>query len=65
MVHHWLRKTGWCNTSFSKHSNQIEVSQIQSKKTQGFCVTDFVTLSDERTSRSNCSPVNKIKEPCV
>ena len=38
----------------------------QSQKTQGFCVADFVTLSDERKSRSKIFPLFIwIKEPCV
>ena len=39
---------------------------IQSQKTQGFCVADFATLSDERRSRSKIfSQFIWIKEPCV
>ena len=38
----------------------------QSQKTQGFCVADFATLSDERRSRSKIFPqFIWIKEPCV
>ena len=38
----------------------------QSQKTQGFCVADFATLSDERRSRSKISPLFIwIKEHCV
>ena len=38
----------------------------QSRKTQGFCVADFATLSDERRSRSKHFPLFIwIKEPCV
>ena len=38
----------------------------QSQKTQGFCVADFVTLSDERRSRSKIFLLFIwIKEPCV
>ena len=38
----------------------------QSQKTQGFCVADFATLSDERRSRSKIFPLFIwIKEPCV
>ena len=40
--------------------------QIQSQKTQGFCVADFATLSDERRSRSKIFLLFIwIKEPCV
>ena len=39
---------------------------IQSQKTQGFCVADFATLSDERRSRSKIFLLFIwIKEPCV
>ena len=39
---------------------------MQSQKTQSFCVADFVTLSDERRSRSKIFPLFiLIKEPCV
>ena len=39
---------------------------VQSQKTQGFCVADFATLSDERRSRSKIFPLFIwIKEPCV
>ena len=38
----------------------------QSQKTQGFCVADFATLSDERRSCSKIFPLFIwIKEPCV
>ena len=38
----------------------------QSQKTQGFCVADFATLSDERRSRSKIFPqFIWIKESCV
>ena len=38
----------------------------QSQKTQGFCVADFATLSDETRSRSTIFPLFIwIKEPCV
>ena len=38
----------------------------QSQKTQGFCVADFATLSDERRSRSKIFPLFIWqKEPCV
>ena len=41
-------------------------SATQSQKTQGFCVADFATLSDERRSRSKIFPLFIwIKEPCV
>ena len=30
---------------------------FQSRKTKGFCVADFATLSDERRSRSNMFPL--------
>ena len=40
--------------------------EIQSQKTQGFCVADFATLSDERRSRSKIFPLFIwIKEHCV
>ena len=43
-----------------------ECCSIQSQKTQGFCVADFATLSDERRSRSKIFPLFIwIKEPCV
>ena len=39
---------------------------FQSQKTQGFCVADFATLSDERRSRSKIFPLFIwINEPCV
>ena len=39
---------------------------MQSQKTQGFCIADFATLSDERRSRSKIFPLFIwIKEPCV
>ena len=39
---------------------------LQSQKTQGFCVADFATLSDERKSRSKIFPLFIwMKEPCV
>ena len=44
----------------------LSESFIQSQKTQGFCVADFATLSDERRSRSKIFPLFIwIKEPCV
>ena len=40
--------------------------QTQSQKTQGFCVADFPTLSDERRSRSKIFLLFiLIKEPCI
>ena len=40
------------------------VGLYQSQKTQGFCVADFATLSDERRSRSKIFPLFIwIKEP--
>ena len=45
------------------NSNQM---CTQSQKTQGFCVADFATLSDERRSRSKLFPLFIwIKEACV
>ena len=39
---------------------------VQSQKTQGFCIADFATLSDETRSRSKIFPLfTWIKEPCV
>ena len=39
---------------------------IQSQKTQGFCLADFATPSDERKSRSKIFPLFIwMKEPCV
>ena len=39
---------------------------MQSQKTQGFCVADFATLSDETRSRSKIFTLFIwIKEPCV
>ena len=48
-------------------ANRITVlNTIQSQKTEGFCVADFATLSDERRSRSKIFPLFIwIKEPCV
>ena len=44
----------------------IKTTSIQSQKTQGFCVADFATLSDERRSRSKIFLLFIwIKEPCV
>ena len=41
-------------------------NQYQAQKTQGFCVADFATLSDERRSRSKIFLLFMwIKEPCV
>ena len=43
-----------------------KLAKFQSQKTQGFCVTDFATLSDEKRSRSKIFPLFIwIKEPCV
>ena len=51
------RKTGLC--FLLNGSNR-------SQKAQGFCVVDFVTLSDERRSRSKIFLLFIwIKEPCV
>ena len=42
------------------------VQGFQSQKTQGFCVADFATLSDERRSSSKIFLLFIwIKEPCV
>ena len=42
------------------------LTTIQSQKTQGFCVADFATLSDERRSSSKIFRLFIwIKEPCV
>ena len=39
---------------------------LKSQKTQGFCVADFATLSDEIRSRSKIFPLFIcIKEPCL
>ena len=50
------------NEPSTTYENEI----TQSQKTQGFCVADFATLSDERRS---CSKIfllfNMVKEPCV
>ena len=35
----------------------IQCTLFQSQKTQGFCVADFATLSDERKSRSKIFPL--------
>ena len=38
----------------------------QYQKTQGFCIADFATLSDETRSRSKIFPLFIwMKEPCV
>ena len=54
-----------CNSNCSVFLN-CQGTQIQSQKTQGFCVADFATLSDELRS---CSKIFSlfiwIKEPCV
>ena len=43
-----------------------DCSAEQSQKSQGFCVADFATLSDERRSRSKIFPLFIwIKEPCI
>ena len=53
------RKTG-------QNSSNLESFTLQSHKTQGFCVADFATPSDERRSRSKIFPLFIwIKEPCV
>ena len=50
------------NKSFVEHC----FLQKQSEKTQGFCVAEFETLSDERRSRSKIYLLFVwIKEPCV
>ena len=47
-------------------SVEVKSGPTQSQKTQGFCVADFATLSDERRSRSKIFPLFIwIKEPCV
>ena len=44
----------------------VKTVKVQSQKTQGFCVADFATLSDERRSRSKIFLLLIwIKEPCV
>ena len=44
----------------------LKYQVYQSQKTQGFCVADFATPSDERTSRSKIFLLFIwIKEPCV
>ena len=48
--------------------NKLETPNIQSQKTQGFCVADFFcnAISDERRSRSKIFLLFIwIKEPCV
>ena len=55
-------------TSYKLDQNCVRIQNhgIQSQKTQGFCVADFATLSDERRSRSKIFPLFIwIKEPCV
>ena len=56
----------FCDSTHRPHLSIEIVLPIQSQKTQGFCVADFVTLSDERRSRSKLFPLFIwIKEPCV
>ena len=44
----------------------LPLPTYQSQKTQGFCVADFATLSDETRSRSKIFPLFIwLKEPCV
>ena len=48
------------------YSGRVGISSDQSQKSQGFCVADFATLSDERRSRSKIFLLFIwIKEPCV
>ena len=50
----------------SRHKSSKRCHSTQSQKTQGFCVADFATLSDETRSRSKIFPLFIwIKEPCV
>ena len=52
-------------TQIGNDDNHFYVTD-QSQKTQGFCVADFATLSDERRSRSKIFPqFTWIKESCV
>ena len=52
--------------SFFFECVQTCIVWVQSQKTQGFCVADFATLSDERRSRSKILPLFIwIKEACV
>ena len=45
---------------------RARIVAFQSQKTEGFCVADFATLSDERRSRSKIFPrFIWIKAPCV
>ena len=45
-------------------SHNTRANNVQSQKTQGFCVADFATLSDETRSRSKIFPLFIwIKEP--
>ena len=47
-------------------ATKVLLGTVQSQKTQGFCVADFATLSDERKSRSKFFPLFiGMKEPCV
>ena len=53
-------------TLLKLRGTQYSETLEQSEKTQGFCVADFATLSDERRSRSKILPLFIwIKEPCV
>ena len=53
---------GWLTNLAKKN----KLTTDQSQKTQGFCVADFATLSDETRSRSKIFPLFIwIKEPCV
>ena len=48
------------------HFDQIYPGSVQSQKSQGFCVADFATLSDERKSRSKIFLLfNMGKRTCV
>ena len=45
---------------------EFPLSILQSQKTQGFCVADFATLSDEKRSHSKILLLFMwIKEPCA
>ena len=51
-----------CNYSISRQLTTLK----QSQKTQGFCIADFATLSDETRSRPKIFLLFVwIKEPCV
>ena len=60
-----------CGNLFIENNTKRTVSgcpcsRNQSQKTQGFCVADFATLSDETRSHSKIFPLFIwIKEPCV